>query len=321
MKLVVLDGYALNPGDLNWDGLKDLGDCTIYDRAVLKTTEETIERIGDAEIVFTNKTPLTKEVLDACPGIRYIGVLATGYNVVDLAAAREKRIPVTNIPSYGTAAVAQFATALLLEVCHRIGHHNQTVHDGKWAASRDFCYWDYPSIELAGKTLGIIGFGSIGQAFARIAQALGMKVLAHSRTRHPELESEGCRYADLDEIFAQADIISLHCPLFPETEHMINRESIAKMKDGVILLNTARGALIAEQDLADALRSGKVAAAAVDVVSSEPIQEDNPLLSAPNCIITPHIAWAPRETRERLMSIAVDNLKAFLDGKPVNVVN
>lgn len=321
MKIVVLDGHALNPGDLSWDGLKSLGTCTIYDRGGARDAAETIARIGDAQVVLTNKTPLTREVIDACPSLQYIGVLATGYNVVDLAAAREKNIPVTNIPAYGTDAVAQFTMALLLEICHRVGHHSDTVHAGKWASCPDFCYWDFPSIELAGKTFGIIGFGRIGQAAARIAQAFGMKVLAHSRTRHPELESETCRYADLDEIFAHADVISLHCPLFPETEGMISQKTIARMKDGVILLNTSRGQLIVEEDLAEALRSGKIAAAGLDVVSKEPIERENPLLTAPNCIITPHIAWAPKETRERLMAIAVDNVKAFLAGTPIHVVN
>lgn len=288
MKIVVLDGHTLNPGDLSWGGLQELGDCTIYDRTETKDSAQTIARIGDAEIVFTNKTPLTKEIFEACPGIQYIGVLATGYNVVDVKAAQEKAIPVTNIPSYGTDAVGQFAIALLLEICHHIGHHNQTVHEGKWESSPDFCYWDFPATELAGKTLGIIGFGHIGQTTGKIAQALGMQVLAHSRTRYPELETKSCRYADLDEIFLRADVISLHCPFFPETEGMINRETIAKMKDGVILINTSRGQLIVEQDLADALNNGKIAAAGLDVVSREPIQETT-RFSLPKTVLSPLI--------------------------------
>lgn len=318
MKIVVLDGYTLNPGDLSWDGLKALGNAVVYDRT---PADKTVERIGDAEIVITNKTVITQQVMDACPAIQYIGVLATGYNVVDITAAKTKGISVTNIPAYGTRSVSQFAIALLLEICHHIGDHSQSVKAGDWTRNADFCYWNYPLIELAGKTIGIIGYGLIGQQTAAIAQALGMKVLAHSRNRNAELESDTVQYADLDELFARADIISLHCPLSESTRGIINKDSIGKMKDGVIIINTSRGPLIVEEDLADALTSGKVHAAAVDVVSTEPISADNPLLQAKNCIITPHIAWAPREARERLLHIAVDNLKSFLDGSPVNVVN
>ncbi len=321
MKIVVLDGYCLNPGDLNWDGLNALGECTVYDRTSLTDMEEVIARIGDADVVYTNKTPMPKEVFERCPNIRFVGVLATGYNVVDVNAAKEKGIPVANIPTYGTASVGQFAIALLLEICHHIGHHNKAVHEGKWEHNPDWCFWDYPLIELDGKTMGIIGYGRIGQATGRIAQALGMKVLAYDSYHNPALENENCRYADLDEVLAQSDVIALHCPLFPETEGIVNKENIAKMKDGVIILNNSRGPLIVEQDLADALNSGKVAAAGLDVVSTEPIKGDNPLLGAKNCIITPHISWAPKESRQRLMDIAVNNLKAYLDGKPVNVVN
>ena len=318
MKIVVLDGYTLNPGDISWAGLEALGEVTVYDRT---PPEEVVERIGDAEAIYTNKTLIGEETLKACRNLRFIGVLATGYNVVDIKAAAERGIPVCNVPGYGTAAVGQFAIALLLEICHHIGHHNQAVHEGKWESSPDWCFWDYPLIELDGKTMGIIGYGKIGQATGRLAQALGMKVLACGTRRHPELEGPACRYAELDEILDEADVISLHCPLFPETEGMINKETIAKMKDGVIILNNARGPLIVEQDLADALNSGKVAAAGLDVVSTEPIRGDNPLLKAKNCIITPHISWASKESRQRLMEIAVDNLKCFMEGKMVNAVN
>jgi glycerate dehydrogenase len=258
--------------------------------------------------------------LEQCPGVKYIGVLATGYNVVDTAAARDRGIPVTNIPAYGTDAVGQFAVSLLLEVCHHIGHHDAAVHEGKWASSADWCFWDYPLIELAGKTIGIIGFGRIGQVTGRITSALGMHVIAYDS--HPNESGKViARYVTLDELYKTADVIALHCPLFPETEGIINRDSIAKMKDGVIIINNSRGSLIVEQDLADALNSGKVYAAGVDVVSSEPIKKGNPLLTAKNCIITPHISWAPRECRERIMDIAVENLKGFLEGNPVNIVN
>ena len=320
-KIVVLDGYTLNPGDLDWKGLEALGECTVYDRTSLTDPQESIDRIGDADIVFTNKTPLTREVFEACPNIRFVGVLATGYNIVDVGAAKERGIPVTNIPTYGTAAVGQFAIALLLEICHHIGHHDHSVHAGNWETNADWCYWDYPLIELDGKTMGIIGFGKIGQVTGRIAQALGMNVLAYDVMKNEALESPTCHYTDIEEIFAKSDVIALHCPLFPNTKGIINRENIAKMKDGVIILNNSRGPLIVEEDLAEALKSGKVAAAGVNVVSTEPIHGDNPLLTAPNCIITPHISWAPKESRKRLMDQTVRNLEAFLDGKPINVVN
>ncbi len=321
MKIVVLDGYTLNPGDLDWSGLQALGPCRIYDRTSLQEEQEAIDRIKDAEIVITNKTPLTEHVFASCPAIKYVGVLATGYNVVDVKAAKKRGIPVTNIPTYGTASVGQFAIALLLEICHHIGHHNEAVHSGKWENHTDWCFWDYPLIELEGKTMGIVGYGRIGQTTGKVAQALGMNVLAYSPHKKESLESDSLKYVELEELFCQADVIALHCPLFPETEGLINKDSISKMKDGVIILNNSRGQLIVEQDLADALNSGKVAAAGLDVVSMEPIQKDNPLLKAENCIITPHISWAPRESRKRLMDIAVSNLKAFLEGTPVNVVN
>ena len=311
MKIVILDGHVENPGDLSWEPLAQLGEVTVYDRTAPK---DVIARIGDAPIVITNKTVITREIFDACPAIRYVGVLATGYNVVDIAAARERGIIVTNVPAYSTQAVAQFTMALLLEICHHVGRHSDSVHAGKWSACQDFAYWDYPLIELAGKTIGIIGYGRIGQATAKAAQALGMKVIAYSR------HGQGEPYVPLEELYAQADVISLHCPLTAENTGMINRETIAKMKDGVILLNTARGALINEADLREALLSGKVYAAAADVAAVEPIPADSPLLGLPNMIFTPHIAWACYETRQRLMDIAVDNVRQFLNGTPVNNV-
>ncbi|MFV0364594.1 MAG: D-2-hydroxyacid dehydrogenase [Suipraeoptans sp.] len=321
MKIVVLDGYTLNPGDLSWDGMKEYGELTVYDRTPLTDKQEIITRIGDADAVFTNKTPLSKEVIDACAALKFIGVLATGYNVVDVEAARKKDIPVSNIPTYGTAAVGQFAIALLLEVCHHIGYHSQAVYAGEWENCKDWCFWDSPLIELDGKNIGIIGYGRIGQTTGRIAQAMGMKVLAYDAYENQDLITETCRYADLEELLKESDVIALHCPLFPETEGIINKESIAKMKNGVIILNNSRGQLINEKDLADALNSGKVAAAGVDVVSTEPIQGDNPLLQAKNCLITPHISWAPKESRSRLMDIAIENMKGFIDKYPTNVVN
>lgn len=319
MKIVILDGYTENPGDLSWEGFEKLGELTVYDRT---PSDKIVERIEDADVVYTNKTPISKETLNACPSIKFIGVLATGYNVVDVDTAKEKGIPVSNIPTYGTDAVSQFAIASLLELCHHIGEHSDCVKKGDWTNNEDWCFWNYPLVELAGKTIGIIGFGRIGQRTAIIAQALGMKVLAYDSKNIPELESETCKYVEeLDELFENSDAISLHCPLFPETEGIINKNTIAKMKDGVMIINTSRGPLIVEEDLRDALDSGKVAGAGVDVVSTEPIKMDNPLLEAKNIIITPHIAWAPKESRQRLMDIAVDNLKAFADGSPINVVN
>lgn len=320
MKIVVLDGYTENPGDLSWGELEKLGQLTVYDRTNVLDEQEIISRIGDAEIVITNKTPISRSTLNACPNIRYIALLATGYNVVDVNAAKEKGIPVSNVPTYGTAAVGQFAIAMLLEICHHVAHHSQTVFDGKWNACPDFCYWDYPLIELAGKTMGIIGFGRIGQATAKIAKAMGMNILAYG-SKPTEAGKEIGEYVDLDTLLKKSDVISLHCPLFPETRGIINKYTIAKMKDGVIILNNSRGPLIVEQDLADALNSGKVFAAGLDVVSTEPIRNDNPLLQAKNCLITPHISWAPKESRQRIMDCTVSNVVAFQAGKPVNVVN
>lgn len=317
MKIVVLDGYTENPGDLSWSGLESLGELTVYDRT---QPDEIAARIRGAGAVYVNKVALDRETIFSAPDLKFIGVLATGYNVVDIAAARERGIAVCNIPTYGTAAVGQFAIAMLLEICHHVAHHSDAVHAGRWEQNADWCFWDYPLIELAGKTMGIIGFGRIGQTTGRIARALGMNVIAYD-----EYESGAGRalaeYTALDALFARSDVIALHCPLLPSTQGIINRENIAKMKDGVIILNNARGPLIVEQDLADALNSGKVYAAGLDVVSTEPIRGDNPLLRAKNCLITPHISWAPKESRQRLMEIAADNLRRFLEGSPVNVVN
>lgn len=318
MKIVIMDGNALNPGDMSWDCFKAFGEITVYPRTAGK--DEIIRRIGNADIVLLNKVPIDAEVLDACPSIKLICCLSTGYNVVDIHAAKERGIPVCNVPDYSTAAVSQFTFALLLELCHRIGYHDQTVHDGKWAACPDFCYWDTPQMELAGKTMGIIGFGRIGQAVGRIARAMGMEVLAYSRSRRAEGEEIGT-YMDLDTLLRRSDIVSLHCPLFPETQNLINTSAIAKMKDGAILLNTARGPVIDEAAVAQALRTGKLRGAAMDVVSEEPISPANPLLTAPNCILTPHMAWAPTETRQRILDTTVRSIEAFLRGAPENVVN
>lgn len=320
MKIVVLDGYTENPGDLSWSALEALGELTVYDRTSLTDENEIIARIGDAEAVYTNKTPITKRVIDACPNMKFISVLATGYNVVDYTYAREKGIPVTNIPTYGTAAVGQFAIAMLLEICHHVAHHSEAVHEGRWEHNQDWCFWDYPLIELADKTIGIIGFGRIGQTTGKIAKAMGMNVLAYDSFQSDSGRAIG-EYVDLDTLLAKSDVIALHCPLFPETQGIINKDTIAKMKDGVIILNNSRGPLVVEQDLADALNSGKVYAAGLDVVSTEPIKGDNPLLKAKNCIITPHISWAPKESRQRIMDCAVSNLQAYQAGNPVNVVN
>lgn len=323
MKIVVLDGYVLNPGDISWAGFEEIGEVTVYDRSEPETV---VERIGDAEVILTNKTVIDRGVIEKCHGLKYIGVNATGYNVVDVAAAKEAGIVVTNVPAYGTDAVAQFTFALMLELCNKVGLHSRSVASGDWIRTEDFSYNLAPLIDIKGKTLGIIGFGSIGSRVAQIAMAFGMNVLVNSRTEKPLPEVpyiSGSRisWADRETVLKEADIITLHCPLFPETERLINRESIAMMKDGAMLINTARGGLIAEQDLADALNSGKLAGAALDVVDKEPMAADNPLISAKNVIITPHIAWASVEARERLMGIAVENLKAYLAGNPCNVVS
>ncbi|WP_142973781.1 D-2-hydroxyacid dehydrogenase [Enterococcus casseliflavus] len=319
MKIVVLDGYALNPGDLSWQGFEELGEVTVYDRTSYTDKQEIIERIGDAEVILTNKTPITADVLKACPQLTYIGVLATGYNVVDLAAAKEQGITVTNIPSYSTNAVAQATFALLLEVTNQVGHHNRSVHQGDWQTSKDFSYWQTPLMELAGKTIGLIGYGAIAQAVATIAHAFQLKVIYFNHRPKPA-QANWAKQVSLAELYQEADIISLHVPQFPETEKMIDRTALAQMKSSAILINTARGGLIDEAAVAEALHTGQIAALAADVVSKEPIAADNPLLQAPNCYLTPHIAWAPAETRRRLMGIAVANLSGFKAGTPQNVV-
>ena len=323
MKIVVLDGYTLNPGDLSWEVLEKIGEVAVYDRTSYDRSGEAliIERVKDAEIVFTNKTPLSREALKQMPNLKYIGVLATGYNIVDEQAAKELGIVVTNIPTYGTTAVAQMAFALLLEMCHHVWDHSEEVKKGAWTNNVDWCFWNYPLIELADKTMGIVGFGRIGQNVGRIAQSFGLNVLAYDEYPNKSLENETLKYVSLDEILEKSDVISLHCPLFESTKGIINKNTIAKMKDGVMIINNSRGPLVVEEDLAEALNSGKVAGAAVDVVSTEPIKADNPLLKAKNCIITPHISWAPKDSRQRLLDITVDNLEQFLTGKPVNVVN
>jgi len=315
MKIVILDGYTLNPGDLSWAGLETLGGCTVHDRTA---PEQIVARAREAEIVLTNKTPLTAETLAALPKLKYIGVLATGYNVVDVAAARERGVPVTNIPTYGTRSVAQMTFALLLELVLHVGHHAETVRNGRWARCPDFCYWDHPLVELEGLTMGLIGYGRIGQATADVARAFGMKVMAYDpladAAAHPEL-------TDLETLLRTSDVVSLHCPLTPDNRALINAERLAVMKPTAFLINTARGPLVDEPALAAALNADRIAGAALDVLAVEPPLPDNPLLQAKNCLITPHIAWATRAARSRLMATAVANVRAFLAGKPENVVN
>lgn len=320
MKIVVLDGYTENPGDLSWSALEKYGEVAVYDRTSYIEDGIIAERIGDAEIAVTNKTPISKDTIDKCANLKAVAVLATGYNVVDCAYAAEKGIPVMNVPAYGTASVSQFSIALLLEICHHIGYHSSTVFAGKWADNPDWCYWDYPLIELEGKTIGIIGFGRIGRQEGLIAKALGMKVLAYDIVSSADGKEIG-EYVELETLLREADVITLHCNLTKENAGMICKENIAKMKDGVIIINNSRGQLLNEKDLAEALNSGKVAAAALDVVSTEPIKKDNPLLKAKNCIITPHISWAPVESRQRIMEVTASNIEAFVSGRPANVVN
>lgn len=315
MKIVILDAYAANPGDLSWDEFAALGELTVYDRTA---QEDAAARIGDAEVVFINKVRLTDEIFAACPNLKLVSILATGYNIVDLAAAKRRGITVCNVPGYSTRAVVQMTFALLLEICQQVGLHSGAVHTGRWQTCPDFCFWDRPLIELDGKTMGIVGYGAIGSAVGTVAQALGMKLLVTAR--HEKPVPEGARFVSLPELLAQSDVVSLHCPQTAENARMIDAGALAQMKDGAILLNTARGGLLDEQAVADALRSGKLLAAGMDVVSAEPIRADNPLLTAPNCFLTPHIAWAPLETR-RLQAISAENLRAFLAGKPQNVVN
>ncbi|OON93462.1 MAG: glycerate dehydrogenase [Candidatus Epulonipiscioides saccharophilum] len=319
MKIVVLDGHTLNPGELSWKPLSELGNVDIYDRTEFNN-QAILDRIVDADVVYTNKTPIDKEVIENSPNLKFIGLLATGYNIVDIEAARKNRIVVCNVPSYGSQAVGQFAIGLLLEICHHIGHHSEEVKKGRWGVVEDFCFWDYPLIELAGKTLGIIGFGRIGMSTGKIAKAMDMNVIAYDNEPN-EKGKEIAEYVSLDELLRRSDVISLHCPLLKETEGIICKKNIKKMKDGVIIINNSRGSLIVEQDLADALNSGKVYAAGLDVVCEEPITASNPLLSAKNCIITPHISWAPIESRQRLLDVAVENLRSFQNGHIINCVN
>jgi glycerate dehydrogenase len=317
MNIVVLDGFTLNPGDLNWEGLKTLGTCNIYDRTA---PDLVLERAKEAEIVLTNKTVLNRDTIQKLPKLKYIGVLATGYNVVDVAAARERNVPVANIPTYGTKSVAQMTFAMLLEMTQHVGHHAQTVADGRWTRSPDFCYWDFPLIELEGLTMGIVGYGRIGQAVGELAVAFGMKVLVNKSTP-PKETPKGVQFVDLETLFRQSDVVSLHCPLTPQTKDLINAERIGWMKSTAFLINTGRGPLIDEVALTNALNSGRIAGAALDVLAVEPPKAENPLFKAKNCIITPHIAWATHAARARLMDIAVDNVKAFIDGTPKNLVN
>ncbi|GAB3737933.1 D-2-hydroxyacid dehydrogenase [Spirosoma lituiforme] len=318
MKIVVLDGYTLNPGDLSWKELEKLGDLTVYDRT---SPDEVVQRANDAAIIFTNKTPLSEATITQLSSARFIGVLATGFNIVDTVAARKQDIIVSNVPGYGTASVVQLTFALLLELTLHVQRHSDAVRDGKWARSADFSFWDYPLIELAGKTMGIIGFGSIGEQVADVAMAFGMNVIGSKRHRTDQSHRTNFKWADVPELLAQSDVVSIHAPLTPDTKGLINKDNLALMKSSAFLLNTARGPIILDQDLADALNKGIIAGAGIDVLSSEPPAADNPLFTAKNCLITPHIAWATREARTRLMQITVDNLAAFLNGNPVNVIN
>ncbi len=318
MKLVVLDGYTLNPGDLNWEGMKKFGDLVVHDRT---PESQIVERCQGAEIIFTNKTPLRESVLSQLPDLKYIGVLATGYNVVDVDYAKTRGIAVANVPGYGTASVVQMTFALLLELCQHVQSHSDSVRQGDWAASPDFCYWNYPLIELESKTIGIIGFGSIGQKVADIATAFGMNIIGFSRTRSDQSHRKNFKWAELNELLKESDVVSVHCPLFPETQGIINKDSLRLMKRTAFFLNTSRGPLMVDQDLADALNEGIIAGAGIDVLSVEPPSADNPLFKAKNCLITPHIAWATKEARSRLMGIAENNLSSFLNQKPINIVN
>jgi glycerate dehydrogenase len=317
MNIVVLDGYTLNPGDLTWKDLESLGQCTVYDRTL---PEEVVPRAKDAEIVLTNKTLLFSDVIKKLPKLKYIGVLATGYNVVDVEAAENLGIPVTNVPAYSTQSVAQMVFAHLLNLTQHVGHHAQTVRSERWTSNPDFCYWDTPLIELVGLTMGIIGFGRIGKATAKLAQAFGMKVIAYDVVT-PSSMTEGFQFVGLDDVFQRSDVVSLHCPLTPQTKNIVNKQRLALMKKTAFLINISRGPIVDEQVLAQALNNEEIAGAGLDVLSSEPPEKDNPLLTARNCFITPHIAWATRSARQRLLKVVVDNVAAFLAGKPQNVVN
>lgn len=319
MKIVILDGFTSNPGDLSWDKLESLGDLIVYEYTPNQTAD-VVERLQDCEIALTNKTVITSEIMEACPKLRYIGVLATGYNVVDMEAAAEHGITVTNVPGYSTQAVAQQAFALLLDICSHAAHHSKEVHDGRWSRGRDFCFWDYPLIELDHKTAGIIGFGQTGKAIGRVAKAFGMRVITNGSHETPEGKEIG-EYVSRQQLLKESDVIFLACPLNEQTKDLVCKETIAQMKDGVILINTSRGGTIVEKDLAEALHSGKVYGAGVDVVSVEPARPDNPLLTCENCVITPHIAWATKEARGRLIEIASENVECFLEGEPQNVVH
>lgn len=315
MKIVVLDGYTTNPGDLSWKGLEGLGECAVYDRT---PPEEVLARAAEAEIILTNKVPMDRERLARLPDLKYIGVLATGYNIIDTAAARKRGIVVTNVPAYATRSVAQLVFALVLELAHHAGDHSRGVQEGRWTWSPDFCYWDWPLVELDGLVMGIVGFGQTGRAVADLARAFGMRVLVHTRT---PTAGSGVEFVDLATLLRRSDVVSLHCPLTPETEGLVNAKRLAMMKPTALLINTSRGPVVNERDLAEALSAGRIAGAGLDVLSTEPPKADNPLLVAKNCILTPHFAWATRAARERLMKTVVANVRAFLAGRPQNVVN
>jgi len=317
MKIVVLDGYTLNPGDLSWKDLEALGECTIYDRTL---SEEVLARSKDAGIILTNKTVLNGDTIRQLNSLKYISVLATGYNIVDVEAAFEQAIPVSNVPAYSTDSVAQMVFAHILNLTQNVGHHSHTIGEGCWSRNPDFCYWDKPLIELNGLTMGIIGFGRIGRAVTKLARAFGMKVIAYD-VHEPNELPKGCRMESLDEVFSQADILSLHCPLTSETEKIINTKSLSRMKQTAFLINTSRGSLVDEQSLAEALDKGVIAGAGLDVLDIEPPEKDNPLFEAKNCFLTPHIAWATKSARQRLMDVTVENVRAFLSGQLINVIN
>ncbi len=318
MRMVVLDGYTLNPGDNPWEAVAALGELTVHDRTA---PGQVVPRAAGAGIILTNKTPISAETLSALPELKFISILATGYNIVDVAAAADRGVVVSNVPVYATDAVAQFTFALLLEFCHRAGDHASAVAGGRWAACEDFCFWLAPQVELAGKRMGIVGFGRIGRRVGQLAHAFGMEVLAADVSRTEPPPYEPFAWADVPELFAAADVVSLHCPQTPRTAGMVNAELLARMKPSAFLINTSRGGLVVEADLAEALNAGRIAAAAVDVVSAEPIAPDNPLLTAKNCIVTPHIAWASLEARRRMMAVTAENVAAFLAGRPINVVS
>lgn len=318
MKIVVLDGYTLNPGDLSWDGIRKFGDLQVYERT---PPHQIVERCKDAEIIFSNKTPVSRETLEQLPELKYIGVLATGYNVIDIDYAKERGMVVTNVPGYGTASVVQMTFALLLELCQHVQKHSDSVFQGDWAASPDFCYWKYPLVELEGKTIGIIGFGRIGKKVADVATAFGMNVLGTARHHSDQSHRKNFSWAELPELLSNSDVVSIHCPLFPETKGLINKDSLSQMKNSAFLLNTSRGPIVVDEDLAEALNTGVIAGAGIDVLSVEPPSTSNPLFKAKNCLITPHIAWATKEARSRLMETVEKNLSSYLNGEQVNVIN